>query len=156
MGRRESKFLGWREIISVGDILSHLAMHSSSAHHHPCRTETLSLEYLQIGVSISNDGLLILPKAVVPYTVKVISIPVPGCRTGRFIATSSKKATGEVGGLLKDVLISQVPTFQLIFTKGVIKSGSPVGTDRRYYQCCCSGGCASTLHKTRLFLDDYK
>lgn len=140
----------------MGDILSHLAMHSSCAHHHPCRTEMLSLEYLEIGVSISNDGLLILPKAVVPCIVKVISVPVPSCRTGRFIATSSKKATGKVGGLLKDVLISQVPTFQLIFTKGVIKLESPVGTERRCYQCCCSGGCASTLHKNRLFLDDYK
>lgn len=132
---RENKFLGWREIMSVGDTVSHLAMHSSCAHHHPRCTEMFCLEYLEIGVGVSSDRLLILPKALVAYLIKVISVLVPSCMTGRFIATSSKKATGEVEGLLKEILISQVPIFQLNFTKGVIKLEGPVGTERRCYQC---------------------
>ena len=140
----------------MGDTLSHLAMHSSCAHHHPRRTEMFCLEYLETGVSVSSDGLLILPKALVAYLIKVISVLVPGSMTGRFIATSSKKATGEVEGLLKEILISQVPTFQLIFTKGVTKLEGPVGAGRRCYQCCYSEGCDSTFHKNLLFSNYYK
>lgn len=83
----------------MGDTLSHLAMHSSCAHQHPRRTEMFCLEYLEIGVSVSSDGLLILPKALVAYLIKVISVLVPSCMTGRFIATSSKKSNWGTRGV---------------------------------------------------------
>jgi len=142
--------------MSAGDACSHLAMHSSCAHRHPRCTEMLCLKYLEIGVSVSSDGLLILPKALVANLIKVISALVPRCMPGRFIATRSRKATGEVEGLLKEILISQVQTFQLIFTKGVIKLEGLVGAERRCYQHCYSEVCASTLHKILLVLNDYK
>lgn len=95
----------------MGDILSHPAVLI------PIRVTRRCRAYLKIGVSIASDGLLILPKAVVACIIKVISVLVPGCTTGRFIATSSKKAAGEVEGLLEEILISWVPTFQVIFSK---------------------------------------
>lgn len=118
------------EIVSVGDTLSHLAMHLSCAHHHPHHTEVFCLDYLEIGVSVSSDGLLILPKALVAYLIKVRSASVSCCVTGRFIATSSRKATGEVEGLLKETLAVQVSAFQLIFSIGVIKLEGLVGSER--------------------------
>lgn len=96
---------------SEGDILSHLAVLI------PIRVTRRSCADLETGVSTASDGLLTLPKAVVACIIKVISVLVPGCMTGRFIATSSKKAAGEAEGLLEEILISQVPTFQVIFTK---------------------------------------
>lgn len=59
-------------------------------------------------------------------------------------------------GCLKKILISQVPTFQFIFTKGVIKLEGPVGTERTCYQCCSSEGCASIFHENLLFSNGYK
>lgn len=143
------------EIMSVGDTLSHLAMHLSCAHHHPCRIEMFCLDCLGIGVNVSSDGLLILPKALVAYLIKVRSALVSCCMTGRFIATSSRKATGEVEELLKEILTVQVPTFQLIFSIRVIKLEGLVGSERCYQQCYCEG-CASTFNKNLLFSNDYK
>lgn len=88
------------------------------------------LEYLEAGVHVSSDGLLMFPKALLACLIEAISVLVPSCMTGRFITTSSEKATGEEEASLQQILILQVPKFQLIFTKGVIKLESPVGTGR--------------------------
>lgn len=53
----------------MGDTLSHLAMHSFCSHHHPHHTVMFCFEYLEIGVSASSDGLLILPQALAAYLI---------------------------------------------------------------------------------------
>lgn len=134
--------------------LSHLSVRSSSPP--VSHRDVLPRVPGDTGVTVSSDGLLILPKAIVAYRIKGISVLVPHGMTGRFIATSSRKATGEAEGLLKEILVSQVPAFQFVFPKGVIKLEGLVGTERRCYQCCYSEGCASTFQKILLFSNDYK
>lgn len=94
---RENKSVAWRGMVSGGDTQVVLL---SCAHHQPRHTEMFCLGYLEISASASSDGLLMLPKALEAYLIKAMSALVPCCMTGRFIATSSRKASGEAEGLV--------------------------------------------------------
>lgn len=94
---RENKSVAWRGMVSGGDTQVVLL---SCAHHQPRHTEMFCLGYLEISASASSDGLLMLLKALEAYLIKAMSALVPCCMTGRFIATSSRKASGEAEGLV--------------------------------------------------------
>lgn len=118
-------------------------------------TEMFCLGYLEISASASSDGLLMLPKALEAYLIKAMSALVPWCLAAwledLLLQAAEKHLGRQRGWLLKEILISQVPTFQFIFTKGVIKLEGPVGTEGTCYQCCNSEGCASTSWKPSVF-----